>query len=49
MLRSPGTQTARRVLSPLRLASFARRPEWYVKLVRDHQIKDWGYVKKKKS
>jgi hypothetical protein len=40
--------TERRKRDPIRPASFARRPRWYRMLVRDHQIKDWGYVRKKK-
>jgi hypothetical protein len=31
-----------------RPASFARRSHWYWQLVRDHQIKNWGYVRPRK-
>ena len=46
--QKPHKTSERKKLNPLRLACFARRPEWYWQLVRDHQIKNWGYVKKRK-
>ena len=30
-----------------RPAGFARKARWYWRLVRDMQIKEWGFVKKK--
>jgi hypothetical protein len=35
----------RRPIEGIRIACFARRSTWYWRLVRDHQVRDWGYCK----